>query len=111
MQYKLDELKKKKRCYAINLFFGEDIGCDDFDTNLYERNIQITCIPEGYCGEIAMMFKGKLREFLIDDLTSSPKIISNPPQEKEYQETGWYIWGTNQALKYWFEKNKNMEEF
>jgi len=93
LQDKLQQFKKIGY-YAVRLVFGEDVGCDDLDINTYERNINVIATPVGCVGEARIMFIGKLKQFLLDDFDKTPKILTNPPIEKDYKESGWDIWGT-----------------
>jgi len=103
LEDKLDGFKKEGY-YAVNLFFGEDIGCDDLDNPLYERNITLIAAPVGCLGETRIMFKGTLGDFLTGK-TEKPKVISNPPMKSSYSEGGWYIWGTPEGVNTIMKRN------
>ena len=100
---KLEEIKRKG-AYAIQLWFGEDVGCDDLDIPTIERKIIVMWRPVGHLGEIQSMYKGSVGSFLSFDVNSEPTIIGNPPQEEKYKESGYYMWGTERSMKPFLEK-------
>jgi len=108
LQDKLEEFKKEGY-YAVEFFFGEGVGCDDMSVALLERNIVLLASPVGCVGEAKIMFKGKLKEFLTGG-KKNPTIISNPPQEEEYKESGWYIWGTEEGVNIIMKRNFKLKE-
>lgn len=98
----LEELKKIGN-YAVSVFYGEDIGCDDLNIPQNERKIQIIMTPVGVLGGARIMWKGTLETMQDFDFISKPKVISNPPEYDEYKENGYYVWGTDMALEGLFE--------
>lgn len=101
---KLEEIKKVG-AYAVNITFGEDIGADDSDVPTNERRIICIYTPVGCLGERKVMWRGKLADFLAFDFASIPKIISNPPQREEYEQPGFYTWGTERSIESMKEKS------
>jgi len=94
MVEKLEEIKRNG-AYALNVTFGEDVGCDDSDVKTEDRRIICIYTPVGCLGSNRCMFKGEYRGFLKFDPKSKPKTISNPPKGEEYEENGFYIWGAD----------------
>ena len=89
---KLEEIKKLG-AYAVDVLFGEDIGCDDMDIPTNERNIRLIYTPVGYLGARRVLWRGKYKDFLTFDFKQKPKQISNPPKQEEYQSDGYFAWG------------------
>lgn len=100
---KLEELKQRGN-YALQISFGEGVGCDDSDVPMLDRALVVMMTPVGYLGSFRAMWKGKVSEFLEFDVSSKPVIISNPPTEKEYNTTGYYAWGTEQSIEQFNER-------
>lgn len=98
MVKKLEEIKSSG-AYALNVTFGEDIGCDDFDVKTEDRQILCIWTPVGCVGENRCLWTGKYSDFLEFDPRSKPEIISNPPKREEYKNTGFYIWGADISRK------------
>jgi len=94
MLNKLEEIKIAGN-YAVNLTYGEDIGCDDLDVPIQERKIIVIMTPVGFCGSKRKMFIGNVKSFLEFDVKTEPKEISNPPLREEYKDDGFYIWGAD----------------
>ena len=93
---------KQSRAYAIALFYGEDIGCDDLGIPQEERRIVISWFPAGYLGAVKMLWRGHLAEIDELDVMKKPIQISNPP--KDYpKEKGLYVYGTEEGLKSFWE--------
>ena len=95
---KLEEIKQLGH-YAVNFFYGEDIGCDDLDVKPEKRNVRLLAVPVGCLGERRIMWNGTLKQFISFDFTAKPIVISNPPKTEEYKESGYYTWGTEEAIK------------
>lgn len=98
LQEKLEEIKAIGS-YSVQLFFGEDMGCDDSEISMNDRNIQITFSPVGVLGGARILFKGSLIDFLNFDVKTKPIKISNPPKRKEYENGGYFIWGSDENVK------------
>lgn len=98
MRAKLEELKKFG-VYAIQLWYGEDIGCDDLGVPANERKLTMICRPVGCLGSAQLMFVGSVEEFLSLDVHSIPTVISNPPNKEEYKKSGYYLWGTKDGVQ------------
>lgn len=105
MEKKLNEIKKLGN-YAIVVFFGEDIGCDDLDVPEEDRNIVCSFYPIGYLGGLKILWKGKMKDFKSFDFSSKPNQISNPPKREEYKEDGYYMWGSYESVKSFIAKGK-----
>ena len=107
LEKKLEEFKQTG-VYAINFFFGENIGCDDLDVLLSERRIKLIGYPVGCLGETKIYFGGSLRELLEFDFKSVPDKLSNPPTEEEtalINKGGWFIWGTKDGVETTMKRN------
>ena len=100
---KLEEIKQMGN-YAVDLMFGEDIGCDDSDVPMMERQVRVIFHPVGCLGEVRVMWKGTAQTFLEFDFKNKPTRISNPPKREEYSEDGYYIWGTEGSVDKILEK-------
>lgn len=99
LEQKLEELKQAGN-YSIQVSYGEGTGCDDLDTPQKERIVVITSYPVGYIGSLRLMWKGTLPELAVFNFALSiPTEISNPPKREEYENNGYYVWGTEGALK------------
>jgi len=99
LETKLEEFKKIGM-YAVSMYFGRDIGCDDSDEPLAERPITLVGTPVGILGEGRVLWKGKLAELMAADFRSlRPVPVSNPPKREDISEDGFYLWGTPNGLK------------
>ena len=105
MLTKLEEIKQNGS-YAIQLWFGEDIGCDDSSVPVTDRKIVVMWNPVGHLGEIQSMFKGDVSSFLDFDIKSNPTILSNPPKKEKYEKAGYYMWGTERSISSLLTKKK-----
>ncbi|MGG3986972.1 hypothetical protein [Bacillus smithii] len=97
---------KQQGNYAVSLYYGENIGCDDLDIPQDERKIKIVMLPVGYLGEIRKLVVTNLKELENFDFEQKPKVISNPPKYDEYSSNGVYIWGTEDSIKKYLETYK-----
>jgi hypothetical protein len=97
----VETLEKIKQlgAYSVNVTFGEDVGCDDSDVPLKDRNIVCIWYPVGCLGERRCMWKGIYSDFVKFDFSTAPKPISNPPKSAEYEEPGFYTWGTERSME------------
>lgn len=98
LQNVLEKFKQQGN-YAVSLFYGEGMGCDDLGVPQEERKIQIVMHPVGYLGGVRKLVVTNLKELEDFDFGQKPKVISNPPETHEYSENGVYIWGTEEAIK------------
>ena len=89
----IERFKTELLCYAVNLRYGEEIGCDDFDIQPNKRNIFISGYPIGHLGSLVIFFKGTVEEFKTFNFKQKPIVISNPPKKEEYEKSGLYIFG------------------
>ena len=99
LEKKLEEIKQNRN-YSVQVWFGEDIGCDDLDVEMNDRRLIILASPVGYMGELKILWRGNLN--LLKDFdfsTEKPLQIPNPPTSKHWEDNGYYIWGTNFAIK------------
>ncbi|MCY8549437.1 hypothetical protein ABDI04_04850 [Bacillus licheniformis] len=96
---------KQQGNYAVSLYYGENIGCDDLNIPQDERKIQIIMCPAGYLGEVRKLVVTNLKELENFDFEQEAKIIGNPPQREEYSDNGVYIWGTESSMKLYLERN------
>ena len=98
----LEKLESLKQCgvYAIDMYYGEDVGCDDLGVPMLERGIKITFRPVGVIGEARMLWIGNVAGFLECDFSDATPIeVSNPPPREIMHEDGFYVWGTESSLK------------
>lgn len=100
---KLEKIKQLGH-YSVSLIYGEDIGCDDSGLKIEERTIKIIMSPVGYVGELRKLWKGKYLDLLKFDFSAQAKTISNPPKREELENDGYYIWGTDVAIKSYEDK-------
>lgn len=105
MLEKLEEIKQLG-AYSVNLFFGEGEGADDSDVPTMERSIKCICSPVGYLGSMRALYKGTVESFLEFDFNSEPTLISNPPQREEYEENGFYCWGSESSVEIYKDNGK-----
>jgi len=89
---KIEEIKRLG-AYAVNISFGEDIGCDYMDISTEKRNIRIMFTPVGCLGSRRRLWKGTYADLLKFDFKSETKIVSNPPTRDEISSPGFYEWG------------------
>jgi hypothetical protein len=97
MENKLEEIKQMGN-YNVQLWFGEGIGCDDSSVVLMERKVMVMFSPVGCLGETRIFYKGSLKHFLEFNFKTKPIKLHNPPKKKEYEEDGYYIWGTERSI-------------
>lgn len=95
---KLEEIKQAGN-YAIQMWFGEGVGCDDLSVTMEERKIVLIFTPVGFLGEKRSLWKGTVASFKKFNPKSEPTVISNPPKEHEYKDNGYYTWGTDRMSK------------
>jgi len=95
---KLEEIKQKG-AYSVQLYYGADIGADDLDIPIMEREVKVVCFPVGYLGSMRAMYVGTVKSLLELDLSIEPTQISNPPKKEEYEKEGFYCWGTETVEK------------
>ena len=93
------EAFKQKGVYSVSVMYGEGTGCDDSDVPPLERSLRIVGEPVGYLGSLRVMFKGSVRDFLDMDLNTPLKQVSNPPKREEYEDNGFYYWGSDESIK------------
>lgn len=98
MLEKLEEIKQLG-AYSINLYFGEDVGCDDLDVPMMDRNIKMLCSPVGYLGSMRVLYKGTVKSFMDFDFTTEAIVISNPPKREEFENNGLYCWGSESSIE------------
>lgn len=96
---------KQQGNYAVSLHYGENIGCDDLSVPQDERKIRITMFPVGYLGEVIKLVVTNLKELENFDFGQEVKVISNPPESDEYSSNGVYVWGTENSIKSYLERN------
>lgn len=95
---KLEEVKQLGN-YAVNLFYGEDIGYDDLSVAMLDRRVKLVCTPVGCIGEARILWVGILKDLLVFDFKNTiPLRLSNPPKREEYSNSGYYIWGTDSGV-------------
>jgi hypothetical protein len=107
----LDKLEavKQQGNYAMSIYYGEEIGCDDSSVPVLERSIKIHMAPVGCIGELRKLFVGTVQEFLDTDIESVAEILTNPPHSVP-TKTGWYIWGTDDSVEH-YKANHKVEMF
>jgi len=105
MLEKLEQIKQLG-AYSVNVHFGEGEGADDSDIPTMERSIKCISSPVGYLGSMRAMFKGTVKSFLEFDFKTEPKLISNPPQREEYEDDGFYCWGSDSSVEMYKENKK-----
>lgn len=94
---KLEEIKRDLGSYAVMIRYGEEIGCDDFDTPALDRRLAVSWVPCGVGGGANVLYQGTVREFLEVDFTdASPAPVANRDQAKG---PGFYVRGTEWAMK------------
>ena len=98
LQEKLEEFKQVGM-YGVCCYFGEDVGCDDSEVPLNDRNFKVIAYPVGVLGEAKVFYKGTVGSFLDFNVKSKPMRISNPPNRPEYDNDGYYAWGTDDAME------------
>jgi hypothetical protein len=103
MIQKLEEIKKIG-AYAMSIFYGEDIGYDDMGVSVDERHIQVSYSPVGFLGEIRILWKGKMKDFLAFDFRSVPTKVNNPPIEIQSISAGFFAWGTDNSIEDYMKK-------
>ncbi len=104
------EAFKRSGYYAVNLSYGEGVGCDDCDVPVLERRIKLLANPVGCLGEARVAFFGEVSLFQQFDFGCIPERLNNPPSQEEIARMmggigGWFFWGTNDAIdaliKHW----------
>lgn len=100
----LEEIKQL-RCYGVQCFFGEDIGCDDLDVSLGDRSLQIRGVPVGYLGEVRCAWVGTMAEIAFMDLGATPARLPNPPGSIP-REKGVYVWGVDSSVDEFLNKHE-----
>ena len=73
--------------YSVQLFYGEDIGCDDLDTPMDERRVKMMGVPVGCLGEGRVIFSGTIADLLSASLQSQTiNLIDNPPTDEQVEK-------------------------
>lgn len=93
---KLEEIKKIG-AYAVSVFYGEEMGCDDMDVPTMDRHIQVVYSPVGFLGGIRVIWKGKMKDFLNFDFHTKPNKANNPPKEVANMD-GFFAWGSDGSI-------------
>ena len=109
LENKLEELKQLGH-YSIQLWYGEGTGCDDSDVPVEDRHIRVIAEPVGYLGSMRMMWHGSYSDLLEFDFRQKATIISNPPEEREHEDAGYYIWGTERSIELYLERKFEEKE-
>lgn len=78
--------------YAVTLYYGHDVGCDDIDQPVEERSIKVVATPVGCLGSARLLYVGTVKSLMSFDPTTTPKAVSNPPSHDEIKEEGWYVY-------------------
>lgn len=106
MKELLEQLEDAKQAgmYSVSLMYGEDVGCDDLEVPPLQRRVLFIGHPVGFLGEVRVMFKGPMELFLKHDWNNRPQQISNPPQNDEHEQGGWFVWGTENAMERFYER-------
>lgn len=101
------EAIKRQGNYAVTLHYGSvEIGLDDCDQTKMERPIRVSAVPGGYCGGLRELWvAGSLSAFLKMDVAARPRVVSNPPRSKDIEKPGIYLWGTDEMVSVYSEKN------
>ena len=102
---KLEEIKQAAN-YAVTMYYGEDIGCDDLEIPPIERAVQVVATPVGHLGEVRTLFKGTIATFENFDPNEKPIRLNNPPKREDMKENGFYAWGSDRSIQNFFEKFK-----
>lgn len=97
LEQKLEEIKQLGN-YAVQLWYGEGVGCDDSNVPANERELVIIASPVGHLGEVKLLWKGNLDLLKDFDFKAKPTELSNPPKSAEYKENGYYAWGTDDSI-------------
>lgn len=99
LQDKLEEIKQLGN-YAVTVYYGCGIGCDDVSDSPKDRQIKVVAFPVGVLGEAKILWTfEKVSEFLETDLSAHPTVVSNPPSYDDTKAPGVYLWGTEFAVK------------
>ena len=112
---KLEEIKQLG-FYDVQLFYGEDVGCDDLDIPMLERNLKVTVRPVGCLGETRQVWSGNVQEFLDFNFKATPQVFSNPPTEEnistltDNNTVTWCLFGTESAVKGILDKYKGYQK-
>ena len=109
IEKKLEEIKQAGN-YAIALYYGEDIGCDDLSVKPEWRKILIVSHPVGCLGSVKTLFKGNLKTLEVFDAKSEPTQISNPPKNEDYEKNGFYAWGTDDMIEGYYKRFEKSED-
>lgn len=98
----LDEVLERWKqlgVYALNLFYGGDIGMDDRDTPPEERKVQLLGVPMGCVAACRILYLGKLRAFKqFDPRAERPHILGGGVPKISELKDGFYIWGSNESV-------------
>lgn len=100
---KLEEIKQAGN-YAVCLYYGEDIGCDDLDVKPEERKALVVCHPVGCLGSVRTIYNGSIKTLLKFNPKEKPTQLNNPPKSEDYREEGFYAFGTEDMIKSYYER-------
>ena len=101
LEQKLEEIKQLGH-YAVTLWYGEqDVGGDDSDIPQNKHKIIILAYPVGCLGEVKILWKGNLKKLKNFDFADKPKKIDNPLKKEQYENDGFYCWGTDRMIDDW----------
>lgn len=102
----IERFKNNEKCpmYGVVIYYGEDIGCDDFDIKPEERTVKIIGNPVGCLGEVRVLFVGQVKDIDTFNFNICPIKVSNPPKKDIFNEPGYYMWGTEESIKHISEK-------
>ena len=100
---KLEEIKQAGN-YAVCLYYGEDIGCDDLDVKPEERRALVVCHPVGCLGSVRTIYNGSIKTLLKFDPKEKPIQLNNPPKSEDYRKEGFYAFGSDDMIKSYYER-------
>jgi len=110
----INALERVKRlpAYALNVFYGENIGFDDVEVAVGDRRLEVSWSPFVNNGSIRVVWCGSLKEFLVADMRQMPQRVPMPPHKEDLRHPGYYVYGSDQAVEsfrsYWM--NQEVEE-
>lgn len=85
--------------YAIDIRYGEDLGADDSDIAIDERNIKIAASTAGTLGSARTLFVGTIEQMRKQCFKNAVyTLVSNPPMREEIEDAGYYIWGSDGGI-------------
>lgn len=100
---------KQKMIYAIQAYYGHEIGADDFDLDEDQMPVAITGVPVGTLGGVRIVWNGTYKELKAFDFEKNYTkecfhVLNNPPGDAYKGKCGFFVWGEQELVDKFLER-------